>query len=105
MSPKRQRQTEGGVATSKEARARPPARHKVLLHNDDYTTQDFVTGVLETIFRLPPDEAQRRMREVHQRGVTIAGVYSREVAESKAQKVIELARARDFPFLATVEPE
>ncbi|MHB1843461.1 MAG: ATP-dependent Clp protease adaptor ClpS [Deltaproteobacteria bacterium] len=105
MSPRRQREPEGGVATTREARAKPPARYKVLLHNDDYTTQDFVTGVLESIFRHPPDTAFRLMLEVHTKGVAVAGVYPREIAEAKAERVVQLARAAELPFLATVEAE
>jgi len=84
--------------------ARPPL-YKVLLHNDDYTTMEFVVEVLRTVFHHDPDRAMRIMLSVHQRGVGVAGTYPKEVAETKAEKVMSLARAAEFPLLCTVEPE
>jgi len=84
--------------------ARPPL-YKVLLHNDDYTTMEFVVEVLRTVFHHDSERAVRIMLNVHQRGVGVAGTYPREVAETKAEKVMSLARAAEFPLLCTVEPE
>jgi ATP-dependent Clp protease adaptor protein ClpS len=84
--------------------ARPPL-FKVLLHNDDYTTMEFVVEVLQTIFHHDLDRATRIMLHVHQRGVGLAGTYPMDVAETKAEKVMALARAAEFPLLCTVEPE
>ena len=58
-----------------------PPMWRVLLHNDDYTTQEFVVYVLETVFNKPQGEAFAIMMRVHQAGVGIAGVYTRDVAE------------------------
>lgn len=82
-----------------------PPRYKVLLHNDDFTTQDFVVYVLQKIFNHPIEEAIRRMYQVHYEGMTIGGIYPYEIAETKSNKVIRLARERDFPFMSTVEKE
>jgi ATP-dependent Clp protease adaptor protein ClpS len=84
--------------------AKPPL-YKVLLHNDDYTTMEFVVEVLRTVFHHDSERATRIMLHIHERGVGIAGTYSMEVAETKAGKVMEMARAAEFPLLCTVEPE
>lgn len=82
-----------------------PPKYKVLLHNDDFTTQDFVVFVLQKIFNHPLEEAIHRMYQVHFQGLTIGGVYPYEIAETKANKVIRLARERDFPFMCSLEKE
>ena len=82
-----------------------PPRFKVLLHNDDYTTMEFVVEVLRAIFHHDLESATRIMLHVHQRGVGVAGTYPMEIAESKAEKVKSLAQAAEFPLLCTVEPE
>ena len=91
-------------AKSAKKVARPPL-FKVLLHNDDYTTMEFVVEVLQTVFHHDIDRATRIMLHVHQRGVGVAGTYPADVAETKAEKVMALARAAEFPLLCTVEAE
>ena len=76
---------------------------KVVLHNDDYTPMDFVIDVLEEIFDLDPTDAFRIMMQVHEEGRGIAGVYTHEVAETKAEMTIESAREAGHPLLASVE--
>ena len=82
-----------------------PPLFKVLLHNDDFTTMEFVVEVLQAVFHHDLQRATRIMLHVHQRGVGVAGTYPMEIAESKAEKVMSLARAAEFPLLCTVEPE
>jgi ATP-dependent Clp protease adaptor protein ClpS len=84
--------------------AKPPL-FKVLLHNDDYTTMEFVVEVLQRVFHHDLQRATRIMLHVHQRGVGVAGTYPMDVAETKAEKVMSMARAAEFPLLCTVEPE
>jgi ATP-dependent Clp protease adaptor protein ClpS len=84
--------------------ARPPL-YKVLLHNDDFTTQEFVDWVLVTVFRHDAETAHRIMLNVHMHGVGVAGIYPREIAEHRAEKVMALAREAEFPLLCTIEPE
>jgi ATP-dependent Clp protease adaptor protein ClpS len=84
--------------------AKPPL-YKVILLNDDYTTWDFVVYVLMRYFGKTEEEANRQTLEVHQKGVTLAGVYEYEIAETKANQVIRSARKEGHPFRATVEPE
>lgn len=96
-----------GVVTKKQRakQTERPKRYKVLLHNDDYTTMEFVVLVLKEIFLKTDMEAVRIMMAVHQQGIGVAGVYTFEIAEAKANKVIEQARANNFPLLCTVEEE
>lgn len=75
----------------------------MVLLNDDYTTMDFVMEVLETIFHKSPAEAYRIMMLVHTKGRGVCGVYTWEVAETKAEAAIALARAAGFPLRAVVE--
>jgi ATP-dependent Clp protease adaptor protein ClpS len=89
---------------SSKKTAKPPF-FKVLLHNDDYTTMEFVVEVLRTIFHHDVESATRIMLHVHRRGVGIAGTYPMDIAETKAEKVMSLARAAEYPLLCTVEPE
>jgi ATP-dependent Clp protease adaptor protein ClpS len=78
---------------------------RVLLHNDDYTTQDFVVWVLETIFHKAPGEAMSIMTSVHQSGLGVAGVFTHDVAETKVRKTEQVAEEHEFPLLVTMEPE
>ena len=88
-----------------DQRLQPPRMWRVLLHNDDYTTQDFVVWVLETIFHKPRGEAFAIMLSVHQSGLGVAGVYTRDIAETKLKATERLAEQHEFPLLVTMEPE
>jgi ATP-dependent Clp protease adaptor protein ClpS len=94
---------EAPVAESEE-KTDEPSLFKVLLHNDDYTTMEFVVWVLASVFNMPEEQAIQVMLNVHLRGVGVAGIYSFEVAEMKVEKTIALAREQEFPLLATLEP-
>jgi ATP-dependent Clp protease adaptor protein ClpS len=91
--------------TRTEKQTKRPPLYRVLLHNDDYTTQEFVDFVLISIFNHDPESAHRIMLHVHMHGVGVAGIYPYEIAETKAQKTMALAREAEFPLLVTVEPE
>jgi len=78
---------------------------RVLLHNDDYTTQEFVVWVLESIFRKERVEAFDIMMCVHRTGMGIAGVYTHDVAETKVKTTRQLAEEHEFPLLVTMEME
>ena len=92
------------VAEPKVQVKRPP-KYKVILLNDDYTPMDFVVMVLEQIFHKPHTDALHVMLEVHQKGAGLAGVYTRDVAETKVDQVIEYARLNDYPLQCTLEQE
>ena len=91
--------------TKAEKETRRPALYKVLLHNDDFTTQEFVDWVLMNVFNRDPESAHRIMLHVHMHGVGVAGIYPYEIAETKAQKTMKLAREAEYPLLVTLEPE
>jgi ATP-dependent Clp protease adaptor protein ClpS len=86
-------------------KVQPPVMWRVLLHNDDYTTQEFVVWILETVFHKSPGEAFSIMMRVHQSGLGIAGIYTRDVAETKVTATKRLAEQHEFPLLVTMEPE
>ena len=88
-----------------EDRVATPRLWRVLLHNDDFTTQDFVVWVLETVFQKKPADARAIMLHVHHSGVGLAGLYTRDVAETKQKATQRLAEQQEFPLLVTVEPE
>ncbi len=90
------------VAESEEKTEEPPL-FKVLLHNDDYTTMDFVVHVLQTIFNMPENQAIQVMLNVHVKGIGVAGTYTCEVAEMKVAKTTAVAREQEFPLLCTME--
>jgi ATP-dependent Clp protease adaptor protein ClpS len=90
------------VAEEKTTLKKPPL-YKVLLHNDDFTTMEFVVYVLQTIFQRSESDAIHIMLKVHQEGVGVAGIYTYEVAETKAEKVKSLAEANEYPLLCTIE--
>lgn len=86
-------------------KAKKPPLYKVFLLNDDYTTMDFVVYVLETIFHKSPVEATQIMMHVHKRGVGLAGIYTREIAETKISAVHGLAQENEFPLKCIMEKE
>lgn len=88
-----------------EQKIERPRMWRVLLHNDDYTTQDFVVWVLETVFRKPRGEAFTIMLSVHRSGLGVAGIYTHDVAETKLKTTKHLAEQHEFPLLVTMEPE
>ena len=82
-----------------------PRRFKVLLHNDHYTTMEFVVEVLEVIFGRSRVEATSIMLHVHRNGKGLAGVFTREIAETKIAQVHSLARDNGFPLKCDMEKE
>lgn len=96
---------EGGVATIKKVKIKKPKKYKVLIHNDDYTTMEFVVYVLQKIFHKNMDEAQAIMLKVHKEGMGVCGVYSYEIAESKSTKVSREAKENGHPLKCTIESE
>ena len=84
---------------------REPRRYKVIIHNDDFTTMEFVVKVLKTVFFMPEEKALTLMLQVHHSDKAVVGIYTLDIATSKAQKAISMAREEGFPLRLTVEPE
>jgi len=82
-----------------------PKMFKVLLHNDDYTSMDFVVDVLIRIFHKTHAEAEQIMLQIHEKNKAVCGVYSFEIAQTKAEQVKQLAKQNEFPLLATIEED
>lgn len=93
------------VLVESETKLEKPKLFKVLLHNDDFTTMEFVIWVLEYVFQKAQPEAFAIMLKVHNEGVGIAGIYPYDIAYMKSQKAMNLAKAREYPLLSTVEEE
>jgi ATP-dependent Clp protease adaptor protein ClpS len=89
---------------TKEELKEPPM-FRVLLHNDDYTTMEFVVEVLIAVFKKTAEEATQIMLNVHRKGSGICGVFTREVAETKVETVIRLARENGHPLRCTMEKD
>ena len=84
---------------------REPERYEVVLHNDDFTTMEFVVDVLRKVFFKPEEEANQLMLKVHKEGKATVGLYTLDIAVSKSQKAMRMARDKGFPFKLTWEPE
>jgi ATP-dependent Clp protease adaptor protein ClpS len=96
---------EEAVAVEERTRTRTPRLYRVLLHNDDYTTMEFVVDVLVRYFQKTATEAARIMLEVHHRGVGTAGRYTRDEAQTRIEQVTEAARTEGHPLRVTMEPD
>jgi len=94
-----------GVALQTRTKTKKPSMYKVLMLNDDYTPMEFVVHVLEKFFSKNREEATRIMLHVHRRGVGVCGVFTYEVAETKVQQVMDLARRNQHPLRCTLEKE
>ena len=92
-----------GVATRTRTRTKKPSLYKVLMLNDDYTPMEFVVLCLQRFFRMSIEDATRVMLHVHQKGVGVCGVFSHEVAETKATQVVDFARQHQHPLQCTIE--
>ncbi len=95
---------QGDLAEKTKKKTKKPDMYRVLLHNDDYTTMEFVVEVLMAVFRKDAKEATRIMLDVHQKGRGTVGVYTHDVASTRLQKVHQMARDRQFPLKCTMEP-
>src|SRR5437868_6435323 len=95
----------GDLGTLEKPKVERPAMYEVLLHNDDYTTQEFVVYVLMKFFRHDADAATKIMLHVHTKGLGVAGVYTYEIAETKASQVVRFAREHEMPLQCSIRRE
>lgn len=93
-----------GVAIADETKLEQPKMYKVLMHNDDYTTMEFVIHTLMKFFGKNYDEAHGIMLKVHHDGIGMCGIYTFEVAESKSAKVNKYSRGKGHPLKTSIEP-
>lgn len=95
--------SEGSLTVKKDVTVKKPKMYKVILHNDNYTTMEFVVEVLVKIFHKNIMEATDLMLQVHKIGFGICGVYTYDIAQTKSNKVRDMARQREYPLKCTVE--
>ena len=93
-----------GVLLSTRPKVKRPRKYNVLLHNDDYTTQEFVVQILKAWFNRTDTDARQIMLTVHMKGIGVAGTYTKDVAESKVALVTDYAREQGMPLKLTLEP-
>ena len=96
---------EDDLAVDERPKTERPRRYVVVLHNDDYTTMEFVVHVLQKFFHLSETEATQVMLHVHHKGYGIVGTYTRDVAETKAAQVMAYAKEHGHPLRCSAEPE
>ena len=103
--PREKEDHEGDLATQQKRKVEKVRRYKVVLHNDDYTTMEFVVLVLMKFFHKSETEATHIMLSVHHKGFGVAGLYTKDVAETKVAEVQEFAKSYGMPLRLTAEPE
>jgi ATP-dependent Clp protease adaptor protein ClpS len=103
--PREKEDKEGDLATEQKKKVEKVRPYKVVLHNDDYTTMEFVVLVLMKFFHKSETEATHIMLSVHHRGHGVAGLYTKDVAETKVALVQDYARENGMPLRLTAEPE
>ncbi len=98
-------ETQERIGSRTEENTHEPSMYKVLLHNDDYTTMEFVVDVLVSVFHKPPEQAVMIMLNVHNQGTGVCGVYTYDVAETKVKIVETMAAGKGFPLKCTMEKD
>ena len=96
---------QSGLKERQKTDLKEPRRYKVIIYNDDFTTMEFVVMVLKQVFFKSEEEAQGLMLKVHHSDKAVVGIYSYDIAVSKAHKATQMAREEGFPLRLTVEPE
>ena len=98
---------DSAVVTQKKSatKLQKPKFYKVILHNDDFTTMEFVVAILQSIFHHGETEATAIMLNIHQHGMGVAGLYPYQIAEAKVAEVMHTAEKAEFPLLCTLEPD
>lgn len=97
-------QEQTGVKERTRTRLREPKQYNVIFHNDDFTTMEFVVMVLAVVFHKSEADAERIMLDVHRHGQGVAGIYTYDIAVTKAQKATQMARNEDFPLRISIQP-
>ena len=95
----------GDLETLEKPKVERPPLYEVLLHNDDYTTQEFVVYILERFFHHDAESARQIMLHVHTKGIGVAGVFPRDLAETKVHLVTEFAREHEMPLRCSLRKQ
>jgi ATP-dependent Clp protease adaptor protein ClpS len=103
--PREKEDRQGDLATKRKSKVEKVRRYLVVLHNDDYTTMEFVVMVLMKFFHKSETEATHIMLSVHHKGQGVAGIYTKDIAETKVAQVESYAKEHQMPLRLTVEPE
>ncbi len=98
-------QEQSHVRERQKTNIKEPRRYQVIIHNDDFTTMEFVVMVLKEVFFMSEENAEALMLQVHHANQAVVGIYTYDLAMSKAQKATKMARENNFPLRITVEPE
>ena len=98
-----EKELDGAVLSEKKQQTRKPPMYKVLLHNDDYTTMDFVVEILMKVFHMPAAKATQVMLDVHKKGAGLCGMYTYDIAITKVEEVHLLAKEKQYPLRCTYE--
>ena len=93
----------GSVKTVPDIKAKKPKMYRVILHNDDYTSMEFVVSILVSVFNKPETEAEKIMLDVHNKGKGICGVYTLDIAVTKVRRVHFEAQKEGFPLRCSYE--
>ena len=104
-SPKRDKSRKEDVKLLERIRTKKPNLYRVLIMNDDYTTQEFVVYILARFFQKTSDEAMQIMLEAHTKGIATVGIYTRDIAETRVMRVEQFAQEHGHPLMMSVEPE
>lgn len=105
MSDRQPQQHDELIVQESKPRLQRPPLYKVILLNDDYTPMEFVVIVLQRFFSKSREEATRIMLHVHQKGIGVCGVFTRELAETKVRQVMIFSHENQHPLQCTMEPE
>ena len=95
--------TKGALKEKSEIKLKEPKKYNVIMHNDDFTTMDFVVEVLEDVFNKTPQEAENLMLTVHNCGKAVVGCYPYDIAKTKVAMAMTRAKTANFPFKVTME--
>lgn len=105
MSQEKYNDDDGLLTEISPPKIKRPPMYKVVLLNDDYTPMDFVVVLLRSVFGLNEERSNQVMLEVHQKGAGVCGVYTREIAETKVEQVMQISQGNEHPLQCLMEPE
>lgn len=103
MSDQYDHQVNSNLKINPEHKIQKPKLFKVLLHNDDYSTMEFVIEVLNKVFKMPAAKATKIMLDVHKKGVGVCGIYTFDIATTKVEQVHKMAKQKEFPLRSSSE--